>query len=75
MPAACKISNTVGAAIACPSRASSPWILRCPVGAGFVPAVVVLDRPGGAGDEPGVGGSSPPVSALSMRRCAARVLR
>ena len=30
MPAACRISHTVEAAIACPSRASSPWILLWP---------------------------------------------
>jgi len=34
MPAACRISHTVDPAITCPSRASSPWILRWPQ-AGF----------------------------------------
>ena len=34
MPAARRISQTVDAAIACPSLASSPWILLCPQ-AGF----------------------------------------
>jgi hypothetical protein len=33
MPAACRISCTVDAAIACPRRAGSPWILRWPVSA------------------------------------------
>jgi hypothetical protein len=30
MPAACRISHTVDAAIAYPKRASSPWIRLCP---------------------------------------------
>ncbi len=30
MPAACRISQTVDAAIGCPSRAGSPWIRLCP---------------------------------------------
>jgi hypothetical protein len=38
MPAACRISHTVDAAIACPSRASSPWILLWPQ-AGFSRAI------------------------------------
>ena len=38
MPAVCRISHTVDAAITCPSRASSPWILRWPQ-AGFSPAI------------------------------------
>ena len=38
MPAAFRISHTVEAAIACLSRASSPWILLCPQ-AGFSRAI------------------------------------
>jgi hypothetical protein len=41
MPAACRISHTVDAAIACPSRASSPWVLRWPQ-AGFSRAIRMI---------------------------------
>jgi hypothetical protein len=41
MPAACRISHTVDAAIAYPRRASSPWILRWPQ-AGFSPAMRMI---------------------------------
>jgi hypothetical protein len=41
MPAACRISHTVDAAIACPSRATSPWIRRWPQ-AGFSRAIRMI---------------------------------
>jgi hypothetical protein len=59
MPAVCRISHTVEAAIAYPSRASSPWILRCPhvgfpfLGPGPVPrwsGPQVVIEPFGFGD-------------------------
>src|SRR6266545_2830664 len=48
MPAACKISHTVDAAIEYPRRANSPWILLCPH-AGFSCAIrtisVLIETP------------------------------
>ena len=41
MPAACRISHTVDAAIAYPSRASSPWIRLWPQ-AGFSRAIRMI---------------------------------
>jgi hypothetical protein len=62
MPAACSISRTVDAAIACPSRASSPWILRWPPGRVLPrhPDDLRLDRgSGGGSSRPTVAGVVP----------------